>query len=198
MTFFPDIDFRILSPTSKAWSALTALSDTIPLVMLCRAVSVEKGFLAVRNVTSFFPYKHSTSGPPAGHQWLVTPGWQADSHPLGGSGSVCKAGHLQATTEPILLSSCPPLCLLMFQFTGFGGPTADLKLPLCQSQWHRVGFWPQMACWIVAASHLCAEHPHNYQWPAGGPLVVIRWPPLPPLYRHLPLGGRPCSTQKCL
>ena len=38
------------------------------------------------------------------------------------------AGHWRlATSEPTLLSSCPPLCLLMFSFNGFGGqqPTSS-------------------------------------------------------------------------
>ncbi len=78
------------------------------------------------------PYKHSTSGPPMGRQWLATPGWQADPHPLGGSGLVCKVGRQwQATTEPTLLSLCLPLCLLMFHFTGFRGeqPTSSRHSP---------------------------------------------------------------------
>ena len=35
-------------------------------------------------------YKHSTSGPLVVRQRLATTGQQADPHPLGGTGSVCK------------------------------------------------------------------------------------------------------------
>ena len=67
------------------------------------------------------PYKHSTRGPPVGHQRLATTGQQAHFDPLGGTRVGCNVGRRwQAATEPTLLSSCPPLCLLMFHFTGFG------------------------------------------------------------------------------
>ncbi len=55
------------------------------------------------------PYKHSTSGPLVGCQGLATTGWQANPHPLGGSGSVCKVGHRWAAggRQPLSLPFCP-------------------------------------------------------------------------------------------
>ena len=71
------------------------------------------------------PYKHSTSGPPAGLQEQAATGWQVNPYPLGAQrglqGGPPADHQQQATTEPTLVSSCPPLCLLMFCLTGFGG-----------------------------------------------------------------------------
>ena len=96
------------------------------------------------------PYKHSTTGPLVGHQWTATPWWPAASYPQGGTEVGCNAGLRRAATswwpdashplgdkevgckvgfwwvvggwQPLhlLLSSSPPLCLLIFSFTGFG------------------------------------------------------------------------------
>ena len=69
-----------------------------------------------------------------------------------------------ATTEPTLLSSCMPLCLLIFHFAGFGlQQPCNLKLPLCWLQQHRVGLQPSATGWRVAAGLLCANPPHDNQ-----------------------------------
>ena len=82
------------------------------------------------------------------------------------------------TSEPTLLYSCPPLST-DFLLHWFCPPTADLKPPLCQSQWHRVGFQSGTTGWIVAAGPQCVNPHHDYQQPASGLLNVV-------------LGGHPC------
>ena len=102
------------------------------------------------------------------------------------TGRPLEAGHLWAYSSILLPTSVPTDVPLHWLWL----PIADVKSPLCQLQWYRVGFEPSTTCWIVEAGLLCAEPPHDYQLPTGGLLDVIWQPPLLPLYHHSPLGGQ--------
>ena len=71
------------------------------------------------------PYKHSTSGPPAGLQRTATTWRPANPHPLDGTEVACKVG-LQGVAgawPPLSLPFYPlglPLCCLLFHFSGLG------------------------------------------------------------------------------
>ena len=84
----------------------------------------------------------------------------------------------------LLLASVPTDFLLHW----FCPPTANLRPPHCRLQWQRVGFQTSTPSLIMAAGLFCAEAPHDYQWPTGRPMDVIRQPPLSPLYCHSLLG----------
>ncbi len=68
--------------------------------------------------------------------------------------------------------------------------------PLCLLQRH--SFPSSATGWLVESHLLYVEPPHFYQMASEDPLDVNRWPPSPPLCLHSPLGGRLCSTEKCL
>ena len=102
------------------------------------------------------------------------------------AGGLPDTGHLCAYSFILL----PTSVLTDVPLHWFWPPTAKFELPLGQFQWHRFGFQPSTTSWIVVAGLLCAEPPHDYQQPTGGPLDVIRWPPLLPSYHHSLLGGQ--------
>ncbi len=91
-------------------------------------VSVTHGVTRTDRYTICNPYKHRTGGPPAAsHLWSANQpsatGWLR----VGLQGGPPAAHPQQATTEPTVLSSYPPLRLLIFHFTDFGGqqPTSS-------------------------------------------------------------------------